>query len=85
MYSPDDYKIPERPLEPRSRRCLECAECGGGIYSGEQSVVWDGERLCLDCAAERASEELDTERFRHMIDLFAGAFGFTRKEVYAVG
>lgn len=35
MCSPDDWRLPERPLEPPASRCLECADCGAAISDGE--------------------------------------------------
>lgn len=87
IYSPDDYRLAERPLEPSAPRhyYAECADCEKGFHSGEESVLWNGERLCFDCAAERARDELDTSTFRRMKDLLADVFGFTTEEVYVVG
>lgn len=78
----DDYRLPERPLEPPAPRFLECWDCGAEISDGETSVVWDNERICLDCACERARDALDTETFRHMIDRFAEVFGFDAETVW---
>ena len=83
MRTLDDWRLPERPLEPPAPRCLECADCGAEIYGGETSVVWDNERLCMDCACERARDALDTDAFRKMIDRFQDVFGFSAEEVYA--
>lgn len=68
-------------------RCLDgiAAERGAEIYDGETSVVWNNERLCMDCACEWARDALDTETFRVMIDRFAEVFGFSAEEVYAYG
>lgn len=85
MMSRDDYRLPERPLEPTRQRCLECAECGAEIFSGETSVVWDGDRLCLDCACERVKDELDTDAFRRMMDRFEELFGFEAETEYIGG
>lgn len=81
----DDWRLPERPLEPPAPRCLECEDCGAEIYSGETSIVWDGERLCVDCACERARDALDTDAFRVMMDRFQEVFGFCAEKVYAHG
>lgn len=88
MYGPDDYSLPERPLEPPAPRCLECEDCGAEIGDGETSVIWDNERLCMDCACERARDALDTDAFRAMIDRFQEVFAFdveTVWEAYAHG
>lgn len=78
----DDCRLPERPLEPPAPRFLECEDCGAAIGDGETSVVWDNERICLDCACERARDALDTETFRHMLDRFAEVFCFDAETVW---
>lgn len=81
MMTRDDYRLPERPLEPSAPlHRLECADCGAEIFSGETSVVWDGERLCMECAAEAVADALDTDAFRRHVDAFAEAFGFDVEE-----
>lgn len=70
-----DLEPPVTPPEPRY--CAHCCECGGGIFAGEPSVNWDGERLCMRCAFHRVHDNFDMDAFDAMIDRLEEHFGFS--------
>lgn len=78
----NDDRLPERPMEPSAPRFHECEEYGEPLCGGVKYIVWNGERLCMECAAEAVADALDTDAFRRHVDAFAEIFGFEMEAAY---